>query len=181
MSAETVKKTNLPEGPETFLAVSGRHGAVNAADPTRKEAVSAYIGATRAEAVPGERVLSWTERYINSKDPFIQRSAVIDLYFERKQPEAVRQLGNAVRSEAVLPGNKITAIEALETTKSPAAVAPLREIAEDQRVPAKVRQSAVKAFQSLPGGEEVLRNWSDGADRTLAPAAKSTMERLEKQ
>lgn len=180
-SQEDVKLTNLPDSGETFIAVSGRHGAVSGADPNRKVAVSEYIGAMRPEAASGERVLGWTERHINSKDPFIQRSAVIDLYFERKQPEAVRQLGNAVRSEAVLPGNKITAIEALETTKSPAAVAPLREIAEDQRVPAKVRQSAVKAFQSLPGGEEVLRNWRDGADRTLAPAAKSTIERLERQ
>lgn len=179
LSVEDVQRSNIPPGQKVYLVVSGRYGAVNANVPNRKEAVRAYMETTRSETVRSERVLSWTEQHLKSEDPFLQRSAVIDLYYERGQPKAVEQLGDALRSETVLPAVKGTAIKALEETKNPAAAASLREVAENDKVQRALRQSAVKALGTLPGGEEQLRRWSAGGDQVLAPAAQGAIRSLQ--
>ena len=156
--------------------MSGRQGVVDASVPNRVDAVDAYINVRRAEAVPGEKVLTWTEGNVDSPDPFLQRSAVVDLYFERQRPEAVPQLGRALRSDTVLPEVKRSAIDALEASKSPEAVRPLKEIAENKKVQPTIREEAVKAVEELPGGEQQLRQWSKSKDPIISPAASDVLK-----
>jgi hypothetical protein len=181
LSARDVQQSNIPPGSDVYLVISGRYGVVDAAPPNRREAVQDYIETTRVVIGRGERVLTWTERHFGSPDPFLQRSAIIDLYYERSRTGALEQLGNAVRSEAVLPSSKTTAIQALEASGSPEAARPLREIAEDEKVQKRLRETAVKAFQGVPGGDQQLRQWSVGGDQILAPAAQSAIRGLQER
>jgi hypothetical protein len=184
-SEDDIKQSNIPPGGDVYLVVSGRYGAVDAAPANRKVAIQEYLESTRSpdavlsEAIRGERTLTWTERHLDSADTFLQRSAIIDLFYERSRPRALEQLGRAVRSESVLPNLKNTAIQALEASGAAAAAQPLREIAEDEKVQKRLRESAVKAFQSLPGGADQLRRWSEAGDDVLSPAARSTIRNLQ--
>jgi hypothetical protein len=133
-SLSDVEETNIPATGEVFLVVNGRYVVVDPKVPDRKAAIEAYLGNVRPDAARTENVLSWTERYLNSADAFLQRSAVVDLYFERRNPQAQRQLDGALRSDQVLPAMKGTAIDALRASGTPAAAASLKDLAEDNQV-----------------------------------------------
>lgn len=172
-----LKITNLPEDQLTYLVVSGRYGAVGASQANRAVAIRDYLAAS---AAGDEGVLRWTQTHVSSADPFIQRSAVVDLYFKRDLPKAIEQLTGVLKSVSVLPENKTTAINALQASGTVAAIQPLRDLAEDRLTPVSVRQSAVKAFSDLPGGKSVLQTWSSSSDKVLAPAAKSAIQKMDR-
>ena len=180
-SADDLEQTNIPVGDPAYFVVGGRYGVVDARPDNRIEAITEYIGSTRSEAVRGETVLTWTEKYLNSPDPFLQHSAVIDLFYERSRPRALEQLGAALRSNVVLPNVKQTAIQALGASGAAAAAQLLREIAEDEKVQRRLREAAVKAFQNVPGGSDQLLRWSEMGHTVLSPAAQSTIRALQER
>jgi hypothetical protein len=178
LSVESLTQSNIPSGSDVYIVISGRYGAVDARPDNRQEAVQDYIDSTRQEAVRGERVLSWTEKHIHSPDPFLQKSAMVDLYYERSNARALAQLGDVVRSPHASTDAKNFAIRSLQASGSASAVQPLREIAEDPTAQSTLRESAVKAFQTLPGGIEQLREWSNRGDRIVSPAAAAAIRNL---
>jgi hypothetical protein len=171
---DQLRQTNVAVD-DAYLVVSGRYGVVDAAVPDRKAAVQAYLGSVRPNAARSENVLSWTSQYLQSSDPFLQHSAVVDLYFERKSSRAVQQLDEALRSTETLPASKQTAIEALGASKAPEAATALKDLAENNREHTSLRKQAVKAFGHLPGGEQQLLLWSGSGDRVLSPAAMEAL------
>jgi hypothetical protein len=175
LSAEALAKTNIIGKGPAYIVVSGDYGIVASDVPGRKEAVRSYVGAAGARKLATKEVLQWARRHLASPDPFLQRSAVVDLHFANRDPAAVKQLGEALLSDAVLPETKRSAIVALERASGPDAAAHLKAFAENQAMHKGLRAAAVKAFRSLPGGDDQLRQWSATTDSILAPAAQSIL------
>jgi hypothetical protein len=159
-----LKRSNIPDGGPVFIVISGRYGAIDGAPSNRKAAIKQYLD-------KGDSVLSWTDQYLNSADAFLQRSAIVDLYYERDQAEALRQLSAAVKSEAVLPSLKPVVIDALQESSAPNATQPLRDLAEDAKTQRSLRERAVKAVGQMPGGQDQLQQWRGSTDQVLSGAA----------
>jgi hypothetical protein len=66
-----------------------------------------------------------------------------------------------------------TIILALEHSRDSAAVPALKSLAENIKQAPDVRRAAVRAVGKLPNSEELLKEWSRGTDKLLAPAAKT--------
>lgn len=172
-------QTNIPQGGTAYLVISGRYGAVDSAPANRKEAIKQYLDSTSNDAIRSETVLSWTDQYIKDSDPFLQRSAVVDLYHERSQAKALEQLSNAVKSDAVLPASKAVAIDALKENSTDAAVQQLRGVAEDDKTQRALRERAIKAVGAMPGGRNQLQQWSTSPDQLLSGTASSAIRNLQ--
>jgi hypothetical protein len=176
LPAAQLAQTNISAGTQVYVVVSGSHGVIDASLASRKAAVRAYLEVAGSGSQRREQLLGWTERNLASADAFLQNSAVVELHSESDDPRAVRQLGEALGSDAVLPSVKRSAIRALESSSVPAAAVPLRELAENTKMPRVLRQEAVKALREVPGGEQHLRRWSAGSDSILAPAARAALD-----
>jgi hypothetical protein len=166
-SSEQLNSGNLPQGVPVYTVVSGRFGVIGDATPELLSAVRAY--AVQADAPAG--TVSWAARHARSPNRFLQRSAIMDLYFDRDRNSAFEVLRQVVTSGAIHPENRSLAIEALEETGKAAAKAPLRSIAEDAAEPIDLRASAVRAFAKLPQSEDQLRRWLESGDPVLRGAA----------
>jgi cyclase len=146
---EDLKRTDIPDGGDAYFVVSGVSGAIDAgANADRISAVRSYLTSAQPKA-NSENVLRWTNRYIESADPFLRRSAVVALYFERQNPLAVRQLIAALKSDKVSFDTKIAAIRALEQAGSASALEPLRQLAEDAKIPKHLQETARFAIANL--------------------------------
>jgi hypothetical protein len=179
MSSEALAKTSMAAGSPAYTVVSGDYGIVGAGVPGRTEAVRSYVEARRGRTLGISETLSWAQRHLASPDPFLQRSAIVDLHLSNDDPAAVQQLGDALRSDLVQLEVKASAIAALEDASGPMAATHLRTIAENQAAQRRLREAAVKAFRSMPGGGDQLRQWSATADTILAPAASFTLRSIE--
>jgi hypothetical protein len=172
-----LRYTNIGSNQDVYFVISGRLGAVPASSADRKDAITSYLRLKPGDVVADGGLLSWTERYVGSTDSFLQRSAVIGLYSQRKRPEAIKQLGNVVNLDSVDPALKRIAIMALQSSNNVAAVSALKEVAENAKQNAEVRQDAVKAVNTLPGGSELVQSWSKTNDPVLGPAARIAIEK----
>jgi hypothetical protein len=172
-------QSNIPQNGTVYLVISGRYGAVDSAPPNRAEAIKQYLGSTSNDAIRSETVLSWTDRYIKDPDPFLQRSAVVELYHERGQARALDQLSTALKSDAVLPASKSIAIDALKENATAAAAQQLRDVAEDDKTHRTLRERAIKAVGAMPGGRNQLQQWSSSPDQVLSGTANSTIRNLQ--
>ena len=171
-----------------YLLISGRYGAVPTTGGTRSEAIREYlaegvnggVAALADQPIAGAKPrLKWAEHHLLSDDTFLQRSSILEMSKLPSDPKVVELLAKAVRSEAVTPQNKSDAVNALQSSNTPQALLPLKELAEDAKVPKALRDAAVKAVGAVPGGREELLKWSNGDDKVLNPAAKSAIQRYE--
>jgi hypothetical protein len=181
MSAEALAKAKIVAKGPAYVAVNGHYGIVAADVPGRKDAVRAYVQAARAGKLTTEQVLQWTQKHLASRDPFLQRSAVVDLHFANREAAAVKQLAEALVSDVALPETKRSVIVALEHASGPEVATHLKAFAENPAMPKGLRTVAVKAFKTLPGGDDQLRKWGATKDGILAPAAQSALRGLEGQ
>ena len=124
------------------------------------------------------RSLSWAKKYMQSADPFLQKSAIFELYIQSKRPEVVGQLTEALNSAKVLPESKVIALSALESNGSMAALKSLSAVAENEKADSALRKLAVQATGNVAGGEAHIVRWATNRGTILAPAARSVMEVL---
>ena len=178
MSPAEVATSTMASGSPAYAVVSGEYGIVDGAVSGRKEAVRSYVEATRGRTLRSDEILQLARRHLTSADLFLQRSGIIDLHLANEEAGAVQVLGEALMSSRVADEMKTSVIAALEDADMPAATAHLRAFAENQAVQRGLRQAAIKAFRSLPGGDEQLRQWSTTADPLLAPAARSALQSM---
>lgn len=162
---------NLPRDRVVYLVVNGPFGLVQAAPAERVEAVISYLAASSQV----DQLLSWAERYLASRDAFIQWSAVMELISRNEIVRAQTALINAVLSDDVDVDNKIMAIQALEDADAAQAAGPLRGIAEDIRSAQGLRQSAIGAVGRLPNGQAQLEAWAQSSDPVLATTARAVL------
>jgi hypothetical protein len=146
---------------------------VPATTAERSTEIQRYVDAKKTDADSASAVLAWTERNMSSGDTFLQESAAIDLYAHRSSPQALAQLIKTAKSDQLNSNVQQTVILALERSRDSAAVPALKWLAENTRQAPDVRRAAVRAIGNLPNSEVLLKEWSLGTDRLLAPAAKT--------
>src|SRR5262249_31449527 len=118
------------DGVPVFLSVNGHFGIISAMDGARIEAIQAYFFAT-----PEVRI-RWAQRYFESQDLLLQRSALLETTVQPRAGEPVLELCRAaLRSDRVAPTNKEIVITALQKTKAEQALEPLRGLALDSNAP----------------------------------------------
>jgi hypothetical protein len=175
---EDIEQSNIQGADGVHLVVSGRYGAiaVGAGHPERLESIRSYvsIGPSRGPRQQ-DGLFGWIEKYGRSKDPLLQRSAVVDLYFLRSDPRSVAQLGNMLKADVRSPEKSI-AIMALGYSGLQSAADPLRNLAENPLEPEHFRTQAVRAYKSLPDGGVQLQFWKQSTDGILSNAAEGALK-----
>jgi len=159
--------SNLPRGESVYIVVGGRLGVVPDVPAATLAAVERYI--SRADG-PADSV-GWAARHLKSADPFLQRSAIMDLYLQHDRAGAFSLLADAVQTESIHEANRAFAIDALEATGKAQAKEPLKAVAEDVRVSVPLREQAVEALSTLPGADAQILQWQSSTDAVLAEAA----------
>ena len=157
-----------------YELVGGRSGAIPASDAGARATAREYV----ALQDPAAR-LTWAVERVTDPDPFVQRSALLELAEPGRgaaDEAVVGRLLESLRSDRVRSDNKGVAVQLLERTQSPRASAGLAELAKRPTTPPNLRREAVRALSSVPGGEVHLREFRDGTDPVLAPAARRALE-----
>ena len=157
-----------------FQLVAGSGAAVQKT-ALREEAVRRYLSAGDSAGI--DRGYSWASDYVLSEDPFLQRSAIHQLYRLQDQSRVLNLLDRAVRSPRVELENRRLAVQAIASFGTPTALAVLKSVAEDKTFREKVRVAIVEAIDDLPGGEKQLQEWTLSKDGAIASAAKATIRR----
>jgi hypothetical protein len=160
--------SNLPRGETVFVVVGGRLGVVANADDATLAAVQRYV--TRLDG-PADSV-GWAARHLGSADPFLQRSAIMDLYLQHDRAGALALLSHAVQADTIHEENRGFAMEALEATGKSTAKTPLKAVAEDAGESTMLRERAVEALSTLPGGASQISEWRKSKDALLSEAAE---------
>jgi hypothetical protein len=174
LDAAGAKQRGVPPDRPVYEMVGGRTGVIAASDERAAAAAREYL----ALKEPTAR-LAWARKEATDPDPFVQRSALLEFAEpgrELADDAVVSVLLESLRSERVRADNKGVAVQLLEQSQSPRAAAALAELARSPSAPAGLRQEAVRALSTLPGGEEPLREFQAGKDPLLAPAARKALE-----
>ena len=171
LTADQLNAAVLPRGETIYQVVSGRLGVVKISSAALIPAVRDYV--LRADVAAG--AIAWAETYVRHGDPFLQRSAIVDLYTQRDRQRAFDVLREVVASEAVNPANRHLAIEALEETGKAAAKTPLKNLAEDPDEPIGLREAAVRAYSNLPAVAEQMSQWRASGDSVLSTTAREAV------
>ncbi len=172
LSAEESQTWGLDPKTPTYAVVSGRYGVIS--DGKRRAAAEDYVKTTP------DRRLDWAATHVTSDDSFLQRSALLEAGNQaHSQPErAVQLLGDSLKSDKVSNPNKRVAINALESSRSPQALAPIKEMCKNDTAPQALRFQAIQAMASVPGGLDVLREWRGSGEKLLAPKSKEVLEKF---
>jgi hypothetical protein len=160
-----------PATPANYLVISGRCGAIPITSKEREDAIMSYLEQRGSGATPNDKfltwILTWTEKYfLSSGDPFLQKSAAVDLFAERNRAEAVEQLTAALNSDAVPLGLKVTVLNALSASTLPQALESLRDAVENSKLTNSVREAALWRIATMPQGDQAL-------ERLGRPAARA--------
>lgn len=164
----------VPADRAAFEVVSGGVGVVKA-DPAgrRQRTVREYV------ALPESgRKLEWAKRNLGASDPYVQRSAMLEMAEPTRSPSdpaLVQALADCLRTTDTKWDNKGVAVNILAQSRSPVATQALDGLARDLKAPNGLRLDAVQAISALPGGREKLREYH--GDPVLAPRAKILLER----
>jgi hypothetical protein len=161
------------KGP-VYDVVAGTKGAIPSSDKGALGTAREYLALKEPDAR-----LTWAVERISNADPYVQRSALLELAEPTRKPAddtVVARLAESLRSENVRADNKGVMVQLLERTKSPRATAALADLAKTKTAPPVLRQEAVRALGSVPGGDTVLRELREGKDPMVAPAAQRALE-----
>jgi hypothetical protein len=180
-------------GDDLYVIVSGRSGVISLEgdDERRAFAVHSYLQLAREK--PALR-LRWAETYLVVKDPFLQRSAVLELASlarNDKSRDAVYLLGRALKIPNLDRREKEAAIYGLEESSLLEALSELQVLVENKNAETALRVLAVEALARTPRGRRFLESWSSGENdkayrkarellRTAGPAAAppETVDRI---
>jgi hypothetical protein len=180
-SPTTLAKSNIASRQDVWIVNSGKFGAVYAKSPEREKAITKRLEMNAKTALGDaaqkeKAVLEWTSNYLESGDPFLQRSALIDLYEERKSPDALNQLSKAIKSDIVTKEAKQTAIAALEARRDSQSLEILRWSVDRGQLTEPLKAAAVKAYGASPEALPQLKRWAASSDKTISSAAKLSLE-----
>ena len=171
-----------------YRLVVGRLSAIDVSNGNRMDAITNYLKVVKEEPPSdapkpplSENRAAWCSEYMAGDDPFLQRSVVLELHRYSYDSKAVKMLGDIVKRESTKHELKRDAVNALQASGSIEAVAPLKVVAEDAKLPSLLRSHAVKAVGSLPGGQNELKKWSEGSDGLLQRSSKKEFDRVNRE
>jgi hypothetical protein len=162
-----------------LVVLGGRHGAISSRIDGRVAKMKTYV-ASKSKAADGrtsDDLFAWASEQLTGDDPFLKRSAAVDLYRRRHDDRAVHALGAALRTTEA-NSVKATLVLALERSRSVIAAAVIKDVAEDDKLQTPLRQQILHAVERRPEGEAQLRAWATtNEDAFLASGAKASLER----
>ena len=161
-----------PEGDQPVLSpVSGRLGL----RPAQADGMDlpSLVLAHRAMDSTDQR-LGLVDELLSQRDPYLQRSAVLELLETSLQDDqrVLDRIEQILEDQQLDPTARSTGLQVFLMAPPPDARETLWKIATTPQTPDMLRRDAAAGLLEVEGGDEILLDWSHGDDPVLQPTSR---------